>query len=305
MDFRDLFRAMGFDRFLRDYYLRLPLALPNVLEDLAWPGAWEEVTEVLHGGEATPLVVRDGAGLKGAPPTTVDEAKQLIADGWTINIRHAERHSRRLHELASGISSTFSSPVDIQMFITPAGKPGFSWHYDAEDVFILQTAGAKDYLLRKNTVNPWPLEETLPADMHYEREIMPLSCVRLAAGDMLYIPCGYWHQVQACHEDMNAISLAIGVMSRSAIDLLEFARKELPTSLLWRQRLPLVPRDGDLHAQRETLAELSRMLADDIAARLRNPHFIDQFVAAARGQALEGLRNTPTLGGGFEPTASA
>jgi hypothetical protein len=128
MDFRDLFRAMGFDRFLRDYYLRLPLSLPNVLEDLTWPRTWEEVAEVLCGRGATLLIVRNGVERWGAPPATADEAKQLIAEGWTINIRHAERHSARLHELARGLAATFVSPVDIQMFITPAGKPGFAWH---------------------------------------------------------------------------------------------------------------------------------------------------------------------------------
>ncbi len=77
------------------------------------------------------------------------------------------------------------------------GTPGFSWHYDAEDVFIIQTAGEKEYSLRKNTVNPWPLEETLPADMQYERELMPLMRVLLRGGDLLYIPCGYWHKAEA------------------------------------------------------------------------------------------------------------
>ena len=40
----------------------------------------------------------------------------------------------------------------VQLFVTPAETHGFSWHYDAEEVFIVQTAGVKDYLLRENTV---------------------------------------------------------------------------------------------------------------------------------------------------------
>ena len=45
---------------------------------------------------------------------------------------------------------------------------------------LCSASGRKTYSLRKNTVNPWPLEETLPADMKYEREIMPLMQCRLA-----------------------------------------------------------------------------------------------------------------------------
>jgi len=65
------------------------------------------------------------------------------------------------------------------------------------------------------------LEETIPEDMRYEREIMPLMRVLLDAGDMLYIPCGYWHRAQAVKGKENAISLAVRVMSRSAVDLFD------------------------------------------------------------------------------------
>jgi hypothetical protein len=37
-----------------------------------------------------------------------------------------------------------------------------------------------------------------------------------------------------------AISLAVGVMSRSAMDVYEFLRRRLVESLVWRQRLPIV-----------------------------------------------------------------
>ena len=56
-------------------------------------------------------------------------------------------------------------------------------------------------------------EETLPADMKYEREQMPLLKCPLAAGDWLYIPAGYWHMG---HSEEASLTLSIGVMSPTA-----------------------------------------------------------------------------------------
>lgn len=151
--------------------------------------------------------------------------------------------------------------MDVHIYATPPNSFGFSWHYDAEDVFILQTTGAKEYFLRKNTVNPWPLEETLPTDMRYERELMPLMRVLLRAGDLLYIPCGYWHRAQTGADSEVALSLAIGVMSRSAISIFDRLRSELLDSLLWRQRLAVTG-----HLTPEEAEVVYRRLLDDLAA---------------------------------------
>jgi hypothetical protein len=166
-------------------------------------------------------------------------------------------------------------------------------------VFIIQTAGEKEYSLRKNTVNPWPLEETLPDDMRYEREQTPLMRVRLRAGDLLYIPCGWWHKAEARgwrlgagdleskhpspqtlapspHE--TAISLAIGVMSRSAMDVYDFVRKRLVDSLVWRQRLPLPGSALSREELEATYAHVFKQLASDLARTFADPRLVGEFL---------------------------
>src|SRR5205085_7566357 len=130
--------------------------------------------------------------------------------------RHAELHDEQLAELASSFAKDFAAAVNIHVYCTPAGEYGFGWHYDAEEVFLIQTLGRKEYSLRKNTVHPWPLEETLPSDMRYEREIMPLMRCELAASDWLYIPSGYWHMGKSLE---TSITLAIGIQPHSAIEV--------------------------------------------------------------------------------------
>lgn len=180
--------------FMQEYFLRLPFALAGGCSDFCQYGNWRTVERVLASTAADVIVGSINHRYDGPMPKSVEEARQLFAKGLTVGVRHAQKHDSALGKLASEFSTDFFAPVDIHIYCTPTGQPGFGWHYDAEDVFVLQTLGQKEWWLRKNTVNPWPLVETLPQDMKYEREIMPIMRCLLAAGDWLYIPGGYWHR---------------------------------------------------------------------------------------------------------------
>ena len=237
------------------------------------------------------MVIERGARYTGTLPSNLAGAQKLCGVGCTLLIKHAEQHSQELASIAATFAETFRAPVDVHLYATPAGTFGFSWHYDAEDVFILQTSGEKKYLLRKNTVNPWPLEETIPTDMQYEREIMPLMRVVLQAGDLLYIPCGYWHRGYTLDNSETAFSIAVGVMSHSAMDVYDLLRNELLDSLVWRQRLPMGPVvvTGDEGSQPElsvAYEHLLAQLASDLSRTLGGPSFrakvIERFADASR-----------------------
>jgi hypothetical protein len=308
MELQSLVGDVPLAKFIGEYLHRLPFAMAGSAKSLCELGSWDSVGAMLGPPEGDVFAVREGRWHEGSPPSDLTAVCSLVEDGHTVFVRHAERHHPGLAELAAGFERTFQGPVNIHVFVTPAGAPGFSWHYDAEDVFIIQTQGMKEYSLRKNTVNPWPLEETLPADMQYERELMPLMRVLLRAGDLLYIPCGYWHKAEAPplpsgegrgedkskhaapspyplpkgegHADA-AISLAVGVMSRSAIDVYDFVRKRLVQSLVWRQRLP-IPAGGQ-SSQEEfeaTYRHLFQQLADDLTNTLCDHRLISEFLAS-------------------------
>jgi ribosomal protein L16 Arg81 hydroxylase len=88
----------------------------------------------------------------------------------------------------------------------------------------------------------------------------------LQAGDWLYVPNGYWHRTKAGPE--KSISLSVGILAPSAIDLLDFVRRRLVEDLRWRQRLPILGDAGVHDADelkehyRTLIAELSRDLTD-------------------------------------------
>jgi ribosomal protein L16 Arg81 hydroxylase len=266
-------------QFVAEHFHKLPYSCAGGGRALCALGDWQVLSEVLRADGADVLLAERGRQRSEAAPRSAEEAQALVADGCTVLVRHAERHHPLLAQLAAGFEADFSAPVNVHVYVTPGGAFGFGWHYDAEDVFILQAAGSKQYSLRKNTVNPWPLEETLPADMRYEREIMPLLRCLLSAGDWLYIPAGYWHMAEGQGGEPS-ISLAVGVMSRSAMAVYDELRGILLDSLLWRQRLPITG-DASPHSQDELRAryrELVDQLAGDLVRTLQREDFVDRLL---------------------------
>jgi ribosomal protein L16 Arg81 hydroxylase len=207
----------------------------------------------------------------------------LLRTGHALRCRHAERSSPEFASLATLFQSTFHWPVDCHVYCTGADTVGLHWHYDAEDVFVLQTAGSKQWRLRKNTVHPWPVVETLPDDMQFERETTLTMHCRLAAGDWLYIPGGYWHCTWA---DDQSISLSIGMLPSTPLDVLDFLRQRLPADLLWRQRLPpRLAEDPAGQAESRTVwRAIMHSLATDLARKLTDERLVDSYLEQCQRQ---------------------
>jgi 50S ribosomal protein L16 3-hydroxylase len=200
---------------------------PTTLEDFvgahlgrqAWarPGAaldalsmldWPALGRLLERPALDLIWVARGQGLELSSPASLAEARAQLAVGIGFVIRRAERHDAELARLARHLVRDLPGRAQIQLFVTPGGTHGFGWHYDAEHVFIVQTAGVKDYFFRENTVT----RET-PHAVRYDfgrfrDETSPLQIARLLPGDVLYLPALWWHMAQ-CVEDSLSISLGV------------------------------------------------------------------------------------------------
>ena len=254
-------------RFLEEFYFRLPYSRPGGAAGVAPGIGWDRVRALVDAPGADLLLSRRG---KLSPGAGYKEARRRYGEGHTITLRSAEKLDPDLARLAEEFRADFRAPVNIHLYCTPAGEHGFGWHYDVEDVFVLQSEGAKVYSLRKNTVNPWPVLDTMPRDLGYEREGSPVFTCRLEAGDWLYIPAGWWH---IAHTESESKSLAVGLMSPTALDLLKFLGPELASSVIWRQRLP-----ATAASHPETLAKVFRDLGRDLATVLLDPKMLRRFI---------------------------
>ena len=263
--------------FLDRYFHRLPYSRPGGAAAFTDLGGEATIERILGGADPDVLVVRQGTRREGKTVPTWAQMKALHAEQWTFVARNAERHDAGLAKLAADFYADFRAPINIHLYWSPADQHGFGWHYDVEEVFVLQARGVKKYMLRKNSVNPWPLLETMPRDLQYEKERTPVMECVLAAGDWLYIPAGWWHVAKAGSAEASgeggSISLAVGVMSPAAIAIYDFLRRRLLDLPVWRQRMPVAGAANPLSAEelesryRNLFADLGRDLArtlDDV-----------------------------------------
>jgi ribosomal protein L16 Arg81 hydroxylase len=273
---QQLLGDLSVSTFIDDFYLKQPYASRGGGASLVPLGSWETVESIWKCADVDAMLARQGRLWEGQGRPDFETARRLHAEGYTLALRHAERNHAGLAELARSFEEDFRSPVNLHVYCTPQEQYGFGWHYDAEDVFIIQTQGSKEYSLRKNTVNPWPLVDMLPHDMRFEREIMPVMKCRLEPGDWLYIPFGYWHVGQS---QEAAVSLAVGLLSPAAIDVFDALRGRLLQSLQWRQRLPVAGRaaTGKEEEVARQYQALFQTLADDLSRRLCDPSFAAEF----------------------------
>lgn len=195
------------------YFRRSPFARPAAAARAGHFLTWRTIHEL---SDSSPLpgtlIVRDGHLLEDTPSSFRDYV-ELFQMGYSLVFRRCERHHPELRALASLFEQEIEGEVSIQLYVTPRGFRSFGWHYDVEDVFLVQTGGVKEYFLRENTVNPRPTLDSMPKDMHFERETTPTMATTLIAGDWLYIPRGWWHVARAVED---ALSISVGVLGTDA-----------------------------------------------------------------------------------------
>jgi ribosomal protein L16 Arg81 hydroxylase len=290
---QELLGVVPVREFLQRHFTRLPFAMPDrAAHYMRHLTATDFAAMVEHPGPVVRIVrqgrlVRDNARLSWA------EAQDYHRRGHTLLVRFAERASPKLQTLAEEFAHFFHAPVDIQVYLTPDGHQAFGWHYDLEEVFIIQVHGCKEYTIRQNTVNPLPVWDNMPADMHYDRETsrIRMTC-RLEAGDWLYIPSGWWHIARTQSESVH---LSIGVMPVARLKVFAFLTHYLAQSPFWCQRLALmppaeagegghpVPQEDDKKVWEEMCAQLNDILGQEETFQA----FLTYLVDAKRARSVE------------------
>jgi 50S ribosomal protein L16 3-hydroxylase len=200
---------MTISLFARDYLCKQPFASPSSARTAIAVFGWGTLERLLSNDPAADLLVIARGKLVHLPrPKTLAEVRALLLEGVGLVIRRAEQVDAGLARLAASFTQEIPGEVHIQLFVTPAGTHGFGWHYDDEDVFIVQTEGSKDYFFRDNTVERHRSLGAAADFTQFGHEVSVIGTTRLIAGDWLYIPARWWH-VAKCVEDSLSISVGI------------------------------------------------------------------------------------------------
>jgi 50S ribosomal protein L16 3-hydroxylase len=210
----DWLAPLDLDTFLRTHLQRTPYARPGTAGQAVPLFGWPVLEKVLQSELPLDALTVSGGKLVDVPrPRSLAQVRALMRRGVSVVVRASERHDAGLAELAASISAALPGEVHVQLYCTPGGTNSYGWHYDFEDVFIVQTLGTKDYYFRDNTV---ARDTVLGDDLDFtvfRQEKSAIYSAQLLPGDWLYIPSRWWHLV-TCKED--SLSISIGVMPPAA-----------------------------------------------------------------------------------------
>ncbi|MFE6887192.1 cupin domain-containing protein [Streptomyces sp. NPDC057694] len=233
--------------FARDFWARRPL-LTRAASDFTDLFAADAVDELVsRRGLRTPFlrVAKDGATLPEASFTAPAGVGAMIADqlddtalwrsfadGATLVLQALQRTWEPVADLVARLGTELGHPVQANAYVTPPQNRGFDDHYDVHDVFVLQIAGTKRWIVHE-PVHPDPLrdqpwtdrraavEEAAKGEAHLDTVLAP--------GDVLYLPRGWLHAAEA--QGAVSIHLTLGVhnwtrhalaeqLTRAALELL-------------------------------------------------------------------------------------
>ncbi|HET9937931.1 MAG TPA: cupin domain-containing protein [Gaiella sp.] len=208
--------------------------LPQPFDDLLDLDAVDELLS--RRGLRTPFLrmAKDGAvvpasrftrqgGVGAAVGDQVDEAAvaRLFADGTTIVLQALHRIWPPVISFAGQLREDVGHPVQVNAYVTPPASRGFSAHYDIHDVFVLQVAGEKRWIVHEPCFEaplrsqPWTERR---ADV--ERTVVetePVFDVVLRPGDALYLPRGFIHAAEALGDVCAHLTVGMHVVTRHAL----------------------------------------------------------------------------------------
>lgn len=270
--------ATDLQTFATEYWGRRPLlstsdALPRDFGDLLSPDTVDEL--IAERGVRAPFIrlAKEGgvlakgcylgpAGFGAEMPDQVDSAKVLaqFASGATIVMQGLHRLWPPLIDFVRQVVDDLGHPVQANAYITPPTNRGFAPHYDVHDVFILQAAGQKRWIVHEPVhrhplpSQPWTQYRTAIAERVTGE---PVIDTVLAEGDALYLPRGWIHSAQAL--ETTSIHLTIGVSPLTGVDVARTVVDELASRDAFRQSLPM---GGDPTDRDEIIATVTKVMAE-------------------------------------------
>lgn len=149
-------------------------------------------------------------------PFTEQRLSSLPPKGWTLLVQKVDRMVAEVADQLDRFRFLPNWRIDDVMVSYAVDGAGIGAHVDLYDVFLIQGRGQRDWLLGKKPLdNP----DLLPdLDLKILREPGEMECVRLEAGDILYVPPRFAHQGIARGE---AMTYSVGFRAPSFRDLIQ------------------------------------------------------------------------------------
>jgi bifunctional lysine-specific demethylase and histidyl-hydroxylase NO66 len=153
-----------------------------------------------------------------------ERGASIVLQGLHLTRPAVGRFCRSLEE-------TLGHPAQANAYYTPRSAQGLPVHHDTHDVFVLQVAGEKRWLVYE------PALELPLKNQRHSAELgepgAPVEDRVLRPGDTLYLPRGWLHE--ALTSDTDSLHLTIGVNVVTWLDAFKAALEELGDDVRFRR----------------------------------------------------------------------
>jgi lysine-specific demethylase/histidyl-hydroxylase NO66 len=197
-----------------------------------------------------------------APFTGMPNVSKIAREferGATLVVQGMHHWWKALAAFCRSLEAQLGHSAQANAYFTPRRAQGLPVHHDTHDVFCLQLAGEKRWLIYD------PVWELPLRDQKYDADKMggpgdPVLDVTLRPGDTLYLPRGWLHAA-ATSED-ESLHLTVGVNVYTWVEAFRAALDDCAHDVAFR-RSP----SGDASELVEALA--ARLSPDDVERRRR------------------------------------
>lgn len=264
------FRAQYFEKnvLLRKAAVRTPLlGWPDLDELLSEIDAAEPAVKLFNQGAVPGHAYSDEVMEMGRRRRRLNKVRFYgqMRSGATLVVNRFEDYSVAARRLCAQVSGFAGLPTMSNGYLSFGGRGTFGKHWDTHDVFAIQLIGRKRWQVFAPTF-PLPLSHHTSDQASPEGVTQPvLDCV-LEAGDMLYVPRGWWHQTLPLEE--GSFHLSVGTYAATVHDFFMWACS---------RRLPALRAARVAFATVENRDVTASELLHGLGAALRDPALWNEF----------------------------
>lgn len=198
----------------------------------------------------------------------------LMRSGATAVLNRVEDHSLPAKRLCAEVGRFVGHQTTGNAYVSFGGNGSFGKHWDTHDVFAIQLIGKKRWQIFAPTF-PLPLSNHTSEQLQQEcPKASVLDCI-LEAGDLLYIPRGWWHQTLPF--DAGSLHLSVGAYLPTVFDYVMWAcSRHLPWHMNARKGLV----NGSANLQE--LAEVMQTMTQTLLAQQQLDEFKQEIISRER-----------------------
>lgn len=149
-----------------------------------------------------------------------DKLYRSMLEGATLVLNKLQQHSPIINDYSMTVAQFSGEKTNVNAYAAFGGDGSFGKHWDTHDVFVLQLMGRKHWKLYQPTFEK-PLAHQTSAAHKHECPEEPVLDTILEAGDLLYIPRGWWHEGLPL-ENEPTFHIAVGTFPNRVSDYLNW-----------------------------------------------------------------------------------